>query len=66
MYSAETSVKIYNDKTGDFIEVRPDPDSLGLLQIVQEDSNVCMNREEAVLVMQAIERVLKSNEDIIK
>jgi len=35
-FSIERSYRIYNDTTGAYIEVRPDRDGLGLIEIVQE------------------------------
>ena len=36
-YTLEKSFKIFNDETGDYIEVREDPDGLGMIEITNHD-----------------------------
>jgi hypothetical protein len=57
--------KICNDTTGGYIQVGPDQDGIDLVSIKSVDkevvNEVIMNREEAVLVYQALQAYLKEN-----
>lgn len=62
-YSLEKSYKIYNDSTGEYIEVCPDADGLDLVEIrfVLEDgtinTRITMSPEQAELVATALGRM---------
>ena len=55
-FSIESLKRIYNDDTGEYIEVRPDGDSLGLIEIASYDSNgeqearLTMSKDQAILL----------------
>lgn len=55
-FSVEHVIQIWNDKTGDRVELKPDGDGLGLWQIrnVSDDGKpndgVTMDREAAILL----------------
>lgn len=58
-YTTETSVRIYNDESGDYIYVGPDSDGLDLVSIYWSDGKtgelpVTMEKERAVLLAKAI------------
>lgn len=38
-YTAERSIKVFNDKSGDFIYIGPDSDGLGLVDIHWSDAS---------------------------
>ena len=57
MYSVETNIKIFNDKTGEKIEVGPDVDGLGLVQITVGTSEIIISPEEALLLAQVIQKL---------
>jgi hypothetical protein len=46
-FSVEKFLRIYNDETGDYVEVREDRDSLGLVEIVQGTNVITMTTEQA-------------------
>jgi len=60
MYTMELIRKIWNDKTGESLEVGPDSDSNGLVEVrSRDDQGKIMNRlsmtpEQALLVAEAI------------
>lgn len=68
-YSLETSYQIWNDSTGDRIEVSPDRDALGLIEIksLTDDSkvtaSVVLNKEQARLLIQALNKMLDQLEN---
>ena len=63
-YSLETSYQIWNDSTGERIEVSPDRDALGLVEIrsITDDgkpvANVVLNKEQVRLLIQALSKML--------
>jgi hypothetical protein len=57
-FSLEKILRVYDDKNGEFIEVREDRDSLGLIEIVQDNRTVTMSAEQAVLVSEALDEVI--------
>jgi hypothetical protein len=65
-YSLEISAKIYNDDTGECIEVRPDSDGLGMFEIrhLLDDKKVSANgilitKEQLPLLEEAIRIVVE-------
>lgn len=59
-YTLETHQRVYNDETGDYIEVRPDRDSLGLFEIShnfegEETANITINKEQLDLLIEALQ-----------
>jgi hypothetical protein len=58
-YSIETHVRVYDNKTGDYIAVGPDPDGLDMVElkyvpIIGHKIDFYMPRGQAILVAQAI------------
>ena len=59
-FTKERVIKIWNDKTGEHVDVGPDADGLDLVEIVSRDSTgtaearLTMQREQALLVAAAI------------
>jgi hypothetical protein len=41
-FTLEKSIRIYNDGTGDYVEVREDRDALELIEIVQSENQMCV------------------------
>lgn len=68
-YSIELAIKIYNDETGERIEVTEDADGLGLIEIISVDENqkitnrFAFEPEIADGVVDAIIKIKKSIED---
>lgn len=60
MYTYERVIKIYNDKSGDYIYVGPDADGLDMVEIRDVDmrgpitARIAFTKEQALLVAQAI------------
>jgi len=67
-FSLEKVIKIWDDDHGTHIDVGPDSDGLGLVEIKQfDEDNKCINRivmtqEEAILLAEAINLLYKTNE----
>lgn len=63
-YSLETSYQIWNDSTGERIEVNPDRDALGSVEIrsITDDdkpeASVVLNKEQVRLLIQALVKTL--------
>ena len=63
-YSIETVIQIWNDKTGERVEVGPDRDGLDLVQIRSYADNGTLERditftqEQAKLVAEAIQLIV--------
>jgi hypothetical protein len=62
-FELETHHRIYNNNTGDYISVGPDRDGLELIEVrsVQVDGQeetICMNEEQAKLVLRALNLLL--------
>jgi len=64
-YSIDTVYQIWNDKTGERIEIGPDPDGLDLVEIrcysptgERPQQFVTLNKEQATLVLAALQRTL--------
>ena len=70
-YTMETSVRIYDDSDGNYIEIKPDSDALGLIDIYRvfdgkkESADLRVNRQEALLMIQGLQKVIDNNEEII-
>lgn len=68
-HSYERSIRIYDNDTGNYVEVAPDSDGLGLVQINQplsktDISSITITIEEAHLLAKALIEVAGSiNED---
>ena len=68
----EKHMRIYNDDCGSYVEVKPDADGLGLIELnhVENDGKNIPNRgfvvtkEEALLLIKALEEVLVNNPSI--
>lgn len=69
-HTLEKHMRIYNDVDGSFIEVRPDADALGLIEVnYAPDADakrhgLILKREEAELLIEALQEVLKNNPNI--
>lgn len=72
-FSIENIARIYNDDSGTYLEVRPDADALGMLEIQYVDpqrpkdhkeARLTMSRVEAKMLIEAIENVLAKNTNI--
>jgi hypothetical protein len=66
-FEIETVHKVYDNDSGDYISVGPDADGLGLIEnMLVEDgkivSRMSMPREQAVLVVEAMQRALGLNQ----
>jgi hypothetical protein len=59
-FSLEKHLRIYNDDSGDFTEVRQDRDGLGLLEIVQDTRSVQFTVAEIPLLIKALTDVADS------
>lgn len=51
-YTTEMNIRVYDDSTGNYVEIAPDADALGLieLRLVEDDSikqRICMTQEQA-------------------
>ncbi len=63
-YTLETKKEIWNDKTGEYIEIGPDRDALGLIEIrsyTNDDkcaARLTFSKEQIKLVAQAILELL--------
>jgi hypothetical protein len=63
-YSLETVYQVWNDKTGDRLDIKPDSDSLDLIEVryVNEageiGSSITMTREVATLLRKALGKML--------
>ncbi len=53
-FTTDTFKRVYNDKTGEHVQVGPDRDGLALCEIIQGTSSIVMMPEEARLVALAI------------
>ena len=60
-YSVETFIRVYDNKTGEFIQVHPDVDGLDLIEVTEfHNTEVAMGKiclgppEQAMLVAEAI------------
>lgn len=53
-YEIEVTRTIWNNKLGKTIIVKPDSDSLGLIDIKQEDRTITITTDEAVLLSAAL------------
>lgn len=68
-YSLETSYQIWNESTGERIEVSPDRDALGLVEIrsLTDDSkvtsNIVINKEQVRLLIQALNKMFDQLEN---
>jgi|PlaIllAssembly_1097288.scaffolds.fasta_scaffold846575_3 hypothetical protein len=67
-YSYEKKIQVYDNESGSHIDIGPDQDGLGLIQITQEfDKNekfvISMTKGEAALVAKAILEVAETIED---
>lgn len=63
--SVEKRIQIWDDDAGTYVEVGPDHDGLGLIQITQKYSKddtfiVTVSKQEAILLSQAIMEVANS------
>lgn len=58
-FTLEKFMRVYDDDSGEFIEVREDRDSLGLIEIVQGKTSITMPIAQARLVCQAVKAVSK-------
>ena len=70
-YTIENHVRIYDDKNGDFIQVKPDADGLGLVEISRScdgkmENNICVSPEEALLLAKAIIQCVETNSVFVK
>lgn len=65
--SVEKRIQIWDDDAGTYVEVGPDHDGLGLIQITQKYSDdtfiVTVSKQEAILLSQAIMEVANSMGD---
>jgi hypothetical protein len=64
--SLEISARVYNDDTGEYIEVRPDSDGLGLFEIRQVHSDgktvagrITISRGDVDLLKEALDVVIR-------
>ena len=67
-YTLETLYEIWDDKTGNKIEVGPDRDALDLIEIRAIDdgkrvSDVTLTREQAALVSNALQALLEQDDE---
>jgi hypothetical protein len=67
-YTFETLYEIWDDKTGNKIEVGPDRDALDLIEIrAIEDgkrvSDITLTREQAALVSKALQALLENGNE---
>lgn len=55
-YSLERIMRVYNDDTGDYVEVREDADGLGLVEIRQSENGarVVMTVDQALMLRDAV------------
>ncbi len=64
-YSKENLFCVYDDKSGDYIEIRPDADALGLVEIKSmiyvrnnlEEGRMTFTPEQALLVAEAMKEL---------
>ena len=64
-YSMETQYEIWDDQSGDHIEVGPDRDGLDLIEIRYFCDDKCnhritMDKEQATLVQKALQRAIRN------
>jgi hypothetical protein len=65
-YSLETVCQVWDDKAGERIDVQPDRDGLGLIEVVsfskdgKEQGRLVMPKEQAELLMEALDRVMEA------
>lgn len=64
-FTLETHMRIYNDNTGDYLEVRPDTDGLDLIEINgfvsgEKTGGLTMHPAEALLVAEALVKLASS------
>jgi hypothetical protein len=62
MYTVESIRRIYNNGTGAYLEVRPDRDGLGLVEVTPDSRDgkaFVVNREEARLLARVLIEVLE-------
>ena len=69
-FTLEAHYKIYNDADGSYIEVKPDADALGLIEIRQFDegkevARLTLPAKQAELLRQAINLTIIANPDTI-
>lgn len=65
-YSMETMYEIWNDKSGDCIEIGPDRDGLGLIEIRDKQSknvSLVLEVEQAELVILALQKAVASQKN---
>lgn len=56
-FSLEKFMRVYDDDTGDYVEIREDRDSLELIELVQGERVITMPIAQARLVCRAVEEV---------
>ena len=53
-YELEIHRRVYDNRDGSLVMIKPDGDGLGLIEVVQGDQRIVLAREQAYLVAEAI------------
>lgn len=56
-FELETHFKIY-DERGDFVEIRPDRDGLGMIEITKDKTTLVFEKDQAKLVIAALQNLV--------
>lgn len=65
-YSSETIYRIHNDDTGEVIEIRPDMDGLGLVELLSKGSHNGKVEARVVFCPSAIQDIIHALESVRK
>jgi len=70
-YTTETHVKIFNEDTKEYKEIRPDTDGIGCIEVLQRNENngidvrFFLSLNEAQELIKALNIVMENNKDIL-